>query len=369
MLPLVGALMAGWQLPLGAVDPIDWTGVAEAGPSAAWLADAGMGVGSAAERVDRPAANPAPTPRATRTTETRSVRARTLGVSQLRVMDARRWSGDGRSAGEKGGWLFDMGRVLSGQIEESLNAPGSGTMDSFAGARSSNIRGYNRGVRVLVVEDDALMSGSLARGLVAEGYAVDVAETGLDGLHLARENAYDAMILDVLLPELDGFQVCAKLRAEGADLPVLMLTAKDGTSDVAGGLDSGADDYLVKPFEYPVLLARLRALLRRGPARLPPILTHGQLAMDPGHHRCTLGGVVLELTPREFDLLRYLLSYPSTTHTRWELLEHVWGENDAADFNVVQVYVSALRRKLDRPGRASLIETVRGVGYRLADVT
>jgi DNA-binding response OmpR family regulator len=233
----------------------------------------------------------------------------------------------------------------------------------------SGFTGDNGCVRILLVEDDALLSGSLVRGLAADGYAVEVARDGIDGLHLARENAYDAMILDVLLPGLNGYRVCAALRADGAELPVLMLTAKDGTWDVANGLDTGADDYLVKPFQYPVLLARLRALLRRGPARLPPILVHGRLSMDPARHRCTLEGADLELTPREFALLRYLLSYPALTHTRWDLLEHVWGENEAADFNVVQVYVSALRRKIDQPGQASLIETVRGVGYRLADVS
>ena len=222
-------------------------------------------------------------------------------------------------------------------------------------------------MRILIVEDDALLARSLARGLGAEGYAVDLAVDGTDGLYLAQDRDYDAMILDVMLPGLNGYRVCAELRAAGAELPVLMLTAKDGTWDEAEGLDTGADDYLVKPFQYPVLLARLRALLRRGPARLPPVLTHGLLSMDPARHRCTLSGEELDLTPREFALLHYLLAHPAATHSRWDLLEHVWGETEAADFNVVQVYVSALRRKIDRPATPSLIETVRGVGYRLAD--
>ena len=223
-------------------------------------------------------------------------------------------------------------------------------------------------MRILMIEDDELLSGSLARGLGAEGYSVDVAPDGLEGLYLARENSYDALILDVLLPGMSGYRVCEELRATGQDLPVLMLTAKAGEWDEAEGLDTGADDYLVKPFSYPVLLARLRALLRRGPARLPPLLVHGPLTMDPGRRRCTLGGNQLNLTPREFSLLRYLLTHPTLTHSKQDLLDHVWGENDAGDYNVVQVYISALRRKIDRPGAPSLIETVRGVGYRLGDV-
>jgi DNA-binding response OmpR family regulator len=221
-------------------------------------------------------------------------------------------------------------------------------------------------MRILVVEDDLLLAGSLERGLRAEGYSVDVTGDGLDGLYLAQENDYDALVLDVLLPGMNGYRVCAGLRAAGRDLPILMLTAKDGVFDEEEGLDTGADDYIVKPFHYPVLLARLRALLRRGPARLPPVLVHGPLSMDPGRHQCTLDEVELELTPREFALLRYLLSHPRGTHSKQDLLEHVWGENEAADYNVVQVYVSALRRKIDGSCDSSLIETVRGIGYRMA---
>jgi DNA-binding response OmpR family regulator len=222
-------------------------------------------------------------------------------------------------------------------------------------------------MRVLVVEDDELLASSLRRGLAAEGYAVEVAADGVDGLHLAREFDYDAMILDVLLPGLNGVRVCAQLRADGRDLPVLMLTARDGAADHVAGLDAGADDYLAKPFAYVVLLARLRALLRRGPARLPPVLRHGPLALDPARHRCAAGGTELDLTPREFAVLRYLLAHPGTTVTKQELLDHVWGDNDAADHNVVQVYVSSLRRKIDPAGQPSLIETVRGVGYRMRE--
>jgi DNA-binding response OmpR family regulator len=256
-----------------------------------------------------------------------------------------------------------MVRAWRNQVEEPLKAGGSD-------ARLQglfNIGRDNGGVRILIVEDDELLARSLARGLGAEGYAVDLAADGVDGLYRAQEYDYDAMILDILLPGMNGYLVCAKLRAGGADLPVLMLTAKDGAWDEAEGLDTGADDYLIKPFQYPVLLARLRALIRRGPTRLPPVLTHGPLSMDPGRHRCALSGEPLDLTPREFALLRYLMTHPSVTLSKQDLLEHVWGENDAADHNVVQVYVSALRRKIDPPDGASLVETVRGIGYRLAD--
>jgi DNA-binding response OmpR family regulator len=222
-------------------------------------------------------------------------------------------------------------------------------------------------MRILVVEDDELLAGALSRGLAAEGYAVEVAADGVDGLHRVREFDYDAMILDLLLPGLNGLRVCAELRAAGRDLPVLMLTAKDGAADHAEGLDTGADDYLAKPFTFPVLLAHLRALLRRGPARLPPVLRHGPLALDPARHRCTRDGVALDLTPREFAVLRYLLAHREVAVPKQELLDHVWGENDAADHNVVQVYISSLRRKIDTEGERSLVETVRGVGYRMRD--
>ncbi|MBV9661275.1 MAG: response regulator transcription factor [Acidimicrobiales bacterium] len=223
-------------------------------------------------------------------------------------------------------------------------------------------------MRILLVEDDELLAASLGRSLRAEGYAVDIAGDGLLGLYLAGENDYDAVILDVLLPGMNGYRLCSGLRARGQQVPVLMLTAKGGVYDQEEGLDTGADDYLVKPVRYPVLLAHLRALLRRGPARLPPVLVHGRVVMDPGRHRCLSGDDEVDLTPREFALLRYLLSYPGVTHTSRELLDHVWGEHDSGDINVVQVYVRALRRKLDPPGRESVIETIRGVGYRLADV-
>jgi DNA-binding response OmpR family regulator len=224
-------------------------------------------------------------------------------------------------------------------------------------------------MRILVIEDDELTARALHRGLAAEGYAVEVAEDGVDGLHRAREFEYDAMILDIMLPGISGLGVCSELRAAGHNLPVLMLTALGDPADHAAGLDIGADDYLAKPFKFPVLLAHLRALLRRGPARLPPVLRHGRLELDPARHQCRKDGTGLDLTPREFAVLRYLLSHPGSTVGKQELLDHVWGENDAADHNVVQVYISSLRRKIDTEGDDSLIETVRGVGYRMRDHT
>lgn len=224
-------------------------------------------------------------------------------------------------------------------------------------------------MRILVVEDDELTASALERGLAAEGYAVEVASDGIDALHRAREFSYDAMILDLMLPGISGLAVCSELRAAGRDLPVLMLTALGDPADHTAGLDIGADDYIVKPFKFPVLLAHLRALLRRGPARLPAVLRNGGLALDPARHVCTLDGRLLDLTPREFAVLRYLMSHPGTTVGKQELLDHVWGENDAADHNVVQVYVSSLRRKVDTGGSGPLIETVWGVGYRMRDDT
>jgi two-component system, OmpR family, response regulator len=222
-------------------------------------------------------------------------------------------------------------------------------------------------VRILVVEDDELMASALERGLAAEGYAVEVASDGIDGLHRAREFSYDAMILDLMLPGIGGLAVCSELRAAGRDLPVLMLTALGDPADHTSGLDIGADDYIVKPFKFPVLLAHLRALLRRGPARLPAVLRNGGLALDSARHACTKDGSILDLTPREFAVLRYLMSHAGATISKQELLDHVWGDNDAADYNVVQVYVSSLRRKVDSEGASSLIQTVRGVGYRMRD--
>jgi DNA-binding response OmpR family regulator len=220
-------------------------------------------------------------------------------------------------------------------------------------------------VRILVIEDDEMVAGSLAKGLAADGYAVDVAGDGVDGLHQATEVEYDVIVLDIMLPGMNGFRVCARLRAAGRLVPILMLSAKDGEWDQAEGLDTGADDYLVKPFSYPVLLARIRALLRRGPSRTPAVLQCGDLRLDPAAHACWRGTHRLELTPREFSLLRYLLSRAGEVIDKQELLDRVWGGSDIVDHNVVEVYVGHLRRKIDVPFGCSSIETIRGVGYRL----
>jgi DNA-binding response OmpR family regulator len=222
-------------------------------------------------------------------------------------------------------------------------------------------------VRLLVVEDEQRLAASLRRGLQADGFAVDVAHTGTDGLWLARENEYDAIVLDLMLPEINGYQVCRTLRAEGSWVPILMLTAKDGDSDEAEGLDTGADDYLTKPFAHVVLVARLRALLRRGAPYRPVILSAGDLRLDPGSRRVWRGPVELSLTARETAVLEFLIRQPGRVRSKREILAHVWDNDFDGDPNIVEVYVRYLRRKIDLPfGRQSL-QTVRGGGYRLSD--
>ncbi|RKS75428.1 DNA-binding response OmpR family regulator [Motilibacter peucedani] len=220
-------------------------------------------------------------------------------------------------------------------------------------------------MRVLVVEDEARMAQALQRGLRAEGFAVDVAGDGETGLHLAREGGYDAVVLDVMLPRLSGYRVCQALRAEDNWVPVLMLSAKDGEYDQADGLDIGADDYLTKPFSFVVLVARLRALLRRGAPERPAVLAAGDLVLDPARRTVTRAGTEVALTPREFGLLEFLLRRRGEVVSKSEILAHVWDAYYDGDPNVVEVYVGYLRRKVDAPfGRRSL-ETVRGAGYRL----
>lgn len=217
-------------------------------------------------------------------------------------------------------------------------------------------------VRLLVVEDETRLAAALRRGLSAEGFVVDVAATGPDGLDAARHGEYDAMILDVMLPGLSGYEVVRRLRAEQRWLPVLMLSAKDGEYDQADGLDCGADDYLTKPFSYVVLLARLRALLRRGAPRRPAVLTVGDLRLDPARRRVTRADVEVVLTSREYALLDYLMRRPGEVVSKTELLDHVWDASVETAPNAVEVYVGYLRRKIGR----ERLETVRGAGYRLA---
>jgi two-component system OmpR family response regulator len=217
-------------------------------------------------------------------------------------------------------------------------------------------------VRVLVVEDEKRLAAGLRKGLRAEGFATDVALTGTEGLSLARTNTYDAIVLDVMLPGMNGNKVCARLRRDGVWTPILMLTAKDSDSDVAGGLDTGADDYLT----FMVLMARLRALIRRGATERPAILQAGDLRFDPGARRAFRGSVEVDLTSREMALLEYLMRRKGEVVSKREILEHVWDQEFEGDPNIVEVYVRRLRNKLDRPFVRDGIQTLHGIGYRVA---
>jgi two-component system OmpR family response regulator len=220
-------------------------------------------------------------------------------------------------------------------------------------------------MRLLLVEDDVKLARALARGLRRHGYAVDGADDGERALVQCAVYDYDVVVLDVMLPGRDGFAVCRALRDRGDRAPVLMLTARDAVGDRIGGLDAGADDYLPKPFDFGELLARIRALLRRGAAGRVAQLRVGDLLVDPATHRVVRGDRQVELTAREFAVLEYLARHPDEVVTRTRLLDHVWDENFDGSTNVVDVYVGYLRRKLERPSEPPLITTVRGVGFRL----
>ncbi|HZP30838.1 MAG TPA: response regulator transcription factor [Acidimicrobiia bacterium] len=220
-------------------------------------------------------------------------------------------------------------------------------------------------MRVLVVEDETKMASLLRRALEREGYAVDIAGTGQDALWLGTENDYDAVVLDVMLPPPDGFEVCRTLRARGRWAPVLLLTARDAVEDRVTGLDAGADDYLAKPFSFAELYARLRALTRRGARERPATLTVGDLVLDPAAHLVCRAGRPVDLSPKEFALLELFMRHPGEVLTRTQMLEHVWDFAYDGRSNVVDVYVRYLREKIDRPFDRTSIETVRGVGYRL----
>jgi DNA-binding response OmpR family regulator len=221
-------------------------------------------------------------------------------------------------------------------------------------------------MRVLVVEDEGRLAETVRRGLSAEGFVVDVVHDGNEGLFNAQVNGYDVVVLDIMLPGLNGYDVCRQMRAAGVWTPVLMLTAKDGEYDQADALDLGADDYLTKPFSFLVLVARLRALIRRGAPVRPTVLVAGDLTLDPATRRVRRGGSEVVLTPREFGLLHFLLRHRGDVVSKTNILESVWDANYAGDDNVVEVYVSYLRRKIDQPFGRHAIETVRGMGYRLA---
>ena len=222
-------------------------------------------------------------------------------------------------------------------------------------------------MRLLVVEDERRLAGALQKGLRAEGFHVDVALDGTLGLAMATENAYDLIVLDIMLPGINGYRVCSALRSAGDETPIIMLTAKDGEYDEAEGLDTGADDYLTKPFSYVVFVARINALLRRsgrGPAGRIEI---GDLTLLPAEHRCFRGSEEVALTPKEFAILDLLARRAGQVVTKSEIVEEVWDMAYDGDLNVVEVHVSALRRKIDAPFARHSLETVRGVGYRLVD--
>lgn len=224
-------------------------------------------------------------------------------------------------------------------------------------------------MRILVVEDDPGIGEALRRGLVHDGHVVDVETNGRRGLYAATENPYDVVILDIMLPELNGYDVLKGIRARDNWVPILMLSSKDGEYDQEDALDLGADDYLVKPFSMVVVKAHLRALARRAPTERPASLTLGDLVVDSGAHRVTQGGAELHLTAREFALLRYLVANPNTALSRHVILENVWESFYDGDANVVEVYVGYLRRKLNASANSPQIETLRGVGYRMVDTS
>ena len=220
-------------------------------------------------------------------------------------------------------------------------------------------------MRILVVEDEEKMARALRRGLESEGYSVETVGTGPDAIFWATETAFDALVLDVMLPGCDGYTVCRELRSAEVFTPVLMLTSRGAVEDRIAGLDSGADDYLMKPFAFGELLARLRALLRRGPAERPPQIVVGDIIIDPASHTVTRAGVDVSLSPREYALLLYLASNPDQIMSRSDIIDHVWSWDYDGLSNVVDVYIGYLRKKIETPFRSRVIKSVRGVGYGL----
>jgi two-component system OmpR family response regulator len=220
-------------------------------------------------------------------------------------------------------------------------------------------------MRVLIVEDEVKLAAIIRRGMRERGMSADVATKGEDALWMAGATDYSAIVLDVMLPGIDGFETCRRLRADGVWAPVLMLTARDAVEDRVEGLDGGADDYLVKPFAFDELLARLRALVRRAPGERPTVLEVGDLRLDPASRQVWRGDKEIELTPKEFALLEAFMERPGQALSRFRLLEAAWDYEHENRSNVIDVYVSYLREKVDRPFAVETIETVRGVGYRL----
>ncbi|CAN5373278.1 response regulator transcription factor [soil metagenome] len=220
-------------------------------------------------------------------------------------------------------------------------------------------------MRILIVEDEPLLASTLSKGLRAEGFVVVNVATGVDGLWQATENAFDVIVLDIMLPGLSGYEVLRQLRAREVWTPVLMLTAKDGEYDQTDAFDLGADDYLTKPFSFIVLVARLRALLRRGAPQRPVVVTAGSLSLDPARRVVERDSVPISLTPREYGVLEYLMRRKDTVVTKTEMLQNIWDAHYTGPDNVVEVYVGYVRRKIDIPFGTNTIQTIRGVGYRL----
>lgn len=221
-------------------------------------------------------------------------------------------------------------------------------------------------MRILVIDDEVRLADGVRRGLEAEGMAVDVANNGLDGLWYARENRYDVIVLDLMMPGMSGWKVCETLRLEENWTPVLMLNAKDGEWDQVEALDNGADDYVTKPFSFAVLVARIRALVRRGASERPVVIEAGDLHLSPGERRVWRAETLVDLTSREFAVLEYLIRHAGQVLSKREVLANVWNDDFEGDPNIVEVYVGHLRQKVDRPFGRSAIETIRGAGYRLA---
>lgn len=221
-------------------------------------------------------------------------------------------------------------------------------------------------MRILIVEDEPGVAQFIRQGLTEAGHAVDVARDGREGLAYALSADYDAIVLDIMLPKMNGLEVLRELRNQRVKTPVLLLTARDGVDDRVRGLDTGADDYLVKPFAFPELLARIRALLRRPPLQAGTVLVMADLEMDTATRDVRRAGKTIELSPREFSLLELLLRHPNQVLTRTQIVEHVWNFNFYSDTNVVDVYVGYLRRKIDHAFTPPLIHTIRGIGYRLS---
>jgi two-component system OmpR family response regulator len=222
-------------------------------------------------------------------------------------------------------------------------------------------------MRILIVEDDPKMAAVIGKGMRGEGIAADIADSGEDAIWMVGSTDYDALVVDIMLPGIDGFEVCRRLRKEGIWTPVLMLTARDAVEDRIAGLDGGADDYLIKPFSMAELLARLRALTRRGPVERPAVLAVGELRLDPARRQAWRGEAEIRLSPTEFAMLETFMRRPGEVLTRDQLLEHVWDYSYENRSNIVESYVRFLRQKIDRPFGVESVETVRGAGYRMRE--